>query len=111
MRGRREVGPYRVRLIDTPGIEEVGDSTRGPIAIEAARRADVVLFVAAEDLTATARSALVDLRMAGKPMLVAVNKMDLLDPDERAEVLRAGPRSARRGRAAARTSSACRPRR
>lgn len=84
-----EVGPYRVRLIDTPGIEEVGDSTRGPIALDAARKGDIVLFVAAEDLTATARAALVDLRLAGKPMLVAVNKMDLLDPDERDEVLRA----------------------
>ena len=84
-----EVGPYRVRLIDTPGIEEVGDSTRGPIAIEAARTADIVLFVAAEDLTATARAALVDLRLAGKPMLVAVNKMDLLDPLERGEILQA----------------------
>jgi len=84
-----EVGPYHVRLIDTPGIEEVGDQTRGPIAVEEARRGDVVLFVAAEDLTATARTALVALREAGKPMLVAVNKMDLLEPDEQAEVLSA----------------------
>ena len=82
-----DVGPYSVRLIDTPGIEEVGDSAREPLAIDAARRAEVVLFVAAEDLTGTALSALRDLREAGKPMLVAVNKMDLLDPDERDEVL------------------------
>ena len=81
------VGPYAVRLIDTPGIEEVGDSARGPLAVDAARRADVVLFVAAEDLTGTALAALRDLRAAGKPMLVAVNKMDLLDEQERRDVL------------------------
>ena len=82
-----EVGPYSVRLVDTPGIQEVGDSERGPLAIAAALRADVVLFVAAEDLTGTALAALQDLRAAAKPMLVAVNKMDLLDPDERDAVL------------------------
>ena len=84
-----EVGPYRVRLIDTPGIEEVGDAVRGPVAVEAARKADVVLFVAAEDLTGTALAAIKDLREAAKPMLVAVNKMDLLDEGERGEVLAA----------------------
>jgi len=87
--GFAAVGPYAVRLIDTPGIEEVGDSARGPLALDAARRADVVLFVAAEDLTGTALAALRDLRAVGKPMLVAVNKMDLLDPGEGAEVLAA----------------------
>jgi small GTP-binding protein len=82
-----EVGPYAVRLIDTPGIAEVADSAHAAIATEAARRADLVLFVLAEDLTATAQSALTTLRDAAKPMLVALNKMDLLDPDEQTAVL------------------------
>ncbi|WP_435006994.1 DUF697 domain-containing protein [Tundrisphaera lichenicola] len=80
---------YTVRLIDTPGLEEVGDEGRGHLATEAARRADLVLFVLAEDLTATARNALLGLREAGKPMVVALNKVDLLDDEERDAVLRA----------------------
>ena len=82
-----EVGPYAVRLIDTPGLEEVGDSAREALADDAARRADLVLFVTAEDLTASALDALNRLREAAKPLLVAVNKIDLLDPDEVRAVL------------------------
>ena len=82
-----ESGPDAVRLIDTPGLEEVGDEARGPLATEAARSADLVLFVLAEDLTATARKALLALREVGKPIVVALNKMDLLDDDQRGEVI------------------------
>jgi len=78
---------YTVRLIDTPGLEEVADEGRGRLATEAARRADLVLFVLAEDLTATARRALVGLREVGKPIVVALNKMDLLGPEEQGAVL------------------------
>ena len=82
-----ESGHDAVRLIDTPGLEEVGDEARGPLATEAARSADLVLFVLAEDLTATARKALLALREVGKPIVVALNKMDLLDDDQRGEVI------------------------
>jgi len=80
---------HAVRLIDTPGLEEVAGQGRGDLATEAARRADLVLFVMAEDLTATARRALLALRMAGKPIVVVVNKVDLLDPGGRMEVVAA----------------------
>ena len=78
-----------VRLIDTPGLEEVDQAgqTRGELATEAAEAADLILFVLAEDLTATARAALVALHRAGKPMVVVVNKVDLLDPTEQDEIL------------------------
>ncbi len=78
---------YTVRLIDTPGLEEVGEEGRGHLATESARRADLVLFVLSEDLTATARRALVGLREIGKPIIVALNKVDLLGPEERDAVL------------------------
>jgi len=84
-----EEGSYLVRLIDTPGLEEVADEGRGELATDAARRADLVLFVVAEDLTATARRALVRLRAVGKPIVVVVNKVDLVDPESRREVLKA----------------------
>ncbi len=80
---------YTIRLLDTPGLEEVGDQVRSTLATETARKSDLVLFVLSEDLTSTARRALVDLKEAGKPIVVALNKMDLLDPIEQEAVLRA----------------------
>ena len=79
----------RVRLIDTPGLEEVDQAgaARGELATAAAATADLILFVLAEDLTASARSALVTLHAAGKPMVVVVNKIDLLDDDARSDVV------------------------
>jgi len=85
-----EVGPFAVRLIDTPGLEEVGDTgDRGRASIAAAREADLALFVVDEDLTATARAAIADLRGRGKPLIVALNKADLREPDEQVGVLTA----------------------
>ena len=84
-----ETHHYTIRLLDTPGLEEVGDRARGRLATEAARSADLVLFVLAEDLTATARRALVALKEAGKPIVVALNKVDLLEPDQQDVVLAA----------------------
>ncbi|MDX2035939.1 MAG: GTPase [Isosphaeraceae bacterium] len=68
-----------VELVDTPGIEEVGESGLDELALAAARTADLVLLVIAEDLTDSAHAALVGLREFGKPMIVALNKVDLLD--------------------------------
>ena len=84
-----EVGGFEVRLLDTPGLEEVGDEARSGLAVEAASRADLVAFVVAEDLTATARKALIQLREIGKPIVVALNKVDLLSPEEEASILAA----------------------
>ncbi len=82
-------GPFTIHLIDTPGLEEVGDVGHARLATEAARSSDLVLFVLAEDLTATARRALLDLNEAGKPIVVALNKVDLLEAEERDQILAA----------------------
>ncbi len=82
-----EPSTYQVRLIDTPGIEEVADEGRGALATEAAKAADLVLFVVAEDLTATSRRALIRLREAGKPIVVVLNKVDLLEDGEREAIV------------------------
>lgn len=84
-----EVDGFDVRLLDTPGLEEVGDDVRSSLAREAATRADLIVFVVAEDLTATARRALVELREVGKPIVVALNKVDLLSEIEQASILAA----------------------
>jgi small GTP-binding protein len=82
-----DLGTFDVRLLDTPGLEEVGDSEHSYLAAEAARSADLVLFVAAEDLTETALRALTSLHMVGKPIVLALNKVDLLAPEEEASIL------------------------
>jgi small GTP-binding protein len=87
--GDAQADRYSIELIDTPGLEEVGDVGHARLATEAARSADLVLFVLAEDLTATARRALLDLVEVGKPIVVALNKVDLLEPEERDQVLEA----------------------
>lgn len=84
-----EVGGFEVRLLDTPGIEEVGDETRSGLAIEAAVGSDLVLFVVAEDLTETARRALLELREVGKPIVAVLNKVDLLSAEEESSILAA----------------------
>ena len=80
---------FSIRLIDTPGLEEVDDVEHSRVATRAAEAADLVLFVLAEDLTETARRALVALAELGKPMVVAVNKVDLLELTEQDEILSA----------------------
>ena len=79
--------PFVIRFVDTPGLEEVEGEALGALAVEAAKQSDLVLFVLAEDLTETAFNALVVLRTIGKPMLVAINKVDLLGPKELEEIL------------------------
>ncbi len=84
-----EIGGFHVGLLDTPGLEEVGDDSRSALATDAARRADLVVFVLAEDLTDAALAALESLARVAKPMLVALNKIDLHSPEEEATILAA----------------------
>jgi hypothetical protein len=79
---KADVGPYSVRLIDTPGLQEVGDRTREALATDAAQRSELIVFVTAEDLTASALDAIRALHECGKPILVALNKIDLLEAGE-----------------------------
>ncbi len=77
----------RVVLLDTPGLEEVDGASLGADATRAARSSDLVLFVIAEDLTDSARDALLALREIGKPVVLVLNKVDLLGPGEEDRVL------------------------
>ena len=71
-----------VVLIDTPGLNEVDGSQRAVIAHDAARRADLVLFVADSDLNETEYAAVVELAACHKPILCVLNKKDLYTPEE-----------------------------
>ena len=65
-----------VELIDTPGIDEVDGAQRAAIAAETGRRADLILFIIAGDMTTVECDALSELRAIGKPILLVFNKID-----------------------------------
>jgi small GTP-binding protein len=75
-----------VRLIDTPGINEVNGEERARMAREAANRADLILFLTDSDLTDVECSALRELRTTGRPMLLVFNKIDLYSAEQRKEL-------------------------
>ncbi len=75
-------------LVDTPGINEVGDSDHDAIAKAAARRGDLILFVTDSDINETEFSAIVALAAVHKPILIVLNKMDLYREEERNSLLR-----------------------
>jgi len=72
--GRKKI---QLRLIDTQGIDEVGGEVRGAIALEAAKQADLILFVIAGDMTRLEQEAIADLQKSYKPILLIFNKTDL----------------------------------
>ncbi|WP_434684199.1 Era-like GTP-binding protein [Pseudanabaena minima] len=70
-------GKIQLRLIDTQGIDEVGGEVRGAIALEAAKQADLILFVIAGDMTRLEQEAIANLQKFYKPILLIFNKTDL----------------------------------
>ncbi len=72
----------RLVVVDTPGINEVGDSDHQTIAQAAARRGDLILFVTDSDLNEVEFSAILALVAVHKPILVVLNKIDLYDESE-----------------------------
>lgn len=79
-------GPFT--LTDTPGFGEVDGIDRANIALEGVRSADLVLLVL--DLVAGVRQAdfalFQRLKATGKPVVVALNKIDLLGADRDAVI-------------------------
>ncbi|MDG2989656.1 DUF697 domain-containing protein [Candidatus Synechococcus calcipolaris G9] len=65
-----------IELIDTPGIDEVAGEDRQALAEQVARKADLILFVIAGDMTQVEHRALTVLRQASKPILLVFNKVD-----------------------------------
>ncbi len=74
-------------LIDTPGINEVGGAERGDMAIEAARKSDLILFVTDSDLNETEYSSLLNLAALQKPIILILNKIDLYSPDQQKRLI------------------------
>ena len=77
----------QVVLVDTPGLNEVGGQERADMARDAARRADLILFVTDSDLNDTEYAALLTLASVNKPIIVVLNKIDLYSQQQRARLL------------------------
>ena len=77
----QRLGPFT--LMDTPGFGEVGGVDRGGTALEAMRDADVVvlLFDAAAGLRQDDYDLFQRLRGEKRPIVVALNKIDLIEGD------------------------------
>lgn len=83
----RGLGSSEIVLIDTPGINEINDEGRAEIALEAARRCDLILFVTDADLNAKEFQALAGLAGANKPMILVFNKGDLYTRAQRERIM------------------------
>ncbi len=73
-----------LRLVDTPGLDEIAGADRADLALAIARHADLILFVTAGQLTRPEKEALAILRKARKPLLLVFNKSDVYPPRDRA---------------------------
>lgn len=69
--------PWQIELIDTPGLDEVDGHGRADMAEVVASQADLILFVAAGEITQPEYLALLELWRQHKPLLLVFNKIDL----------------------------------
>ncbi len=79
----------QVVLLDTPGINEVDGAQRAAMAHDAARRADLILFVTDSDLNQTEFSALAQLAATHRPIILVLNKIDNYTAVQRAQLVEA----------------------
>ncbi len=79
----------QILLVDTPGIQERGESgqVREAAALHVARMADLIVFVTCGDLTATEYDALANIASSGKRTILAFNKTDCYLPTDRESIL------------------------
>jgi len=77
----QRLGPFII--MDTPGFGEVGGVERGDMALEAMRASDVavLLFDAAAGLRKEDYNLYQRLRSEKRPIVVALNKIDLIEKD------------------------------
>lgn len=70
------LGNSQIELIDTPGLDEVDGQRRAHLARQVAQKADLLLFVVAGDITQVEYDSLLQVRDAGKPLLLVFNQID-----------------------------------
>ncbi len=77
----------KVVLVDTPGLNEVGGGDRAELATEAARSADLILFVSDSDINEIEYAALLSLAAVHKPIIFVLNKLDLYSREDRERLM------------------------
>lgn len=65
-----------IRLVDTPGLNEVNGSERARMAWEMSRRSDLILFIIDSDMNHEEHQAFLELGRAEKPMILVLNQID-----------------------------------
>jgi len=75
-----------IRLVDTPGLNEVDGSQRAEMAKQMSRRSDIILFVVDSDLNQVEHAALAELGEASKPIILVLNKTDILSEQQIKEI-------------------------
>ena len=73
-------------LVDTPGINEAAGELRGKLAEDTVRYTDLVLFVVDGDLNRVELDAFRQLSDLHKPIILVINKADLLGPAQITEI-------------------------
>ena len=86
---KEETKKLELQFIDTQGLDEVGGEIGGIVALEAAKRADLILFVIAGDLTRLEQEAIAKLQTFYKPILLVFNKADLYPKSDRDAIYQA----------------------
>jgi len=85
--GWQAIRQDHVQLIDTPGIDELDGEEREMLAVDIARRADILIMVCEGDLTQREFTALTSLAGRNRPLVLVLNKSDRYDRAERALLL------------------------
>jgi GTPase len=83
----QEVAGQGLHLIDTPGINELSGEERERLAYDVAAISDLVIFVVDGDMTKSEVAALSTLAKTQRPLLLALNKADRYNDDERERLL------------------------
>jgi small GTP-binding protein len=85
------------RLVDTPGADHgaTGGLDEREVAFDAARQAQllVIVFDASTSVKKSDRTLYAELKALGKPFLIALNKMDLVKPADRKQVVEEAARA------------------
>ncbi|HSX61311.1 MAG TPA: GTPase [Tahibacter sp.] len=84
---RGRVDALDIVLADVPGMQEVQAREREALARDEALRAHAVVYVAGGDVTRAQDQELRWLRGYGKPLLLALNKIDQYDDTQRTQLL------------------------
>lgn len=85
----RDIRRYRhnnLEIIDLPGLDDPQPDIE-QTALEEALRAHVVVFLTDSDLTRTETEVLEKLKRTGKPLVVALNKTDRYDSQEKSRLI------------------------